>query len=259
MLAYELRRCDKMIYNFDELTFQVLSIARFKHKNGFVSVNSRPYAALSFRESGVGRFEIDGERIVTEPGDVLFIPADTEYKVEYSSSESIVVHMRDCNYHEAENICMQGQTVLGALFQGLLAEWDEGHSVNKAKSVIYEIFENMVHFKKMDIPNPSALRCMQYIESHFSDPALDIAAVCQANFISQSSLQRAFKEYLGVSPKQYLIKLRMNKALELLMQNELLVKEVAEACGFSDEKFFSRSFKQKYGYPPSRIYKHITV
>ena len=76
-----------MIYNFDELTFQVLSIARFKHKNGFASVNSRPYAALSFRESGVGRFEINGERIVTEPGDVLFIPADTEYKVEYSSSE----------------------------------------------------------------------------------------------------------------------------------------------------------------------------
>ena len=248
-----------MIYNYDELTFGVLSIARFDHKNGFFSVKARPYAALSFRESGRGCFEIDGKQIVSAPGDVLFIPADTEYEVEYSSSKSIVVHMKDCNYHEAENISMHGQNILCALFQSLLAEWDEGHSVNKAKSVIYEIFENMVHCKKMNIPNRSVFRCMQYIENNFSDPALDIALVCRANFISQSSLQRAFKECLGMTPKQYLIKLRMNKALELLIKNELLIKEVAEACGFSDEKFFSRSFKQKYGYPPSQIYKHIPV
>lgn len=71
--------------------------------------------------------------------------------------------------------------------------------------------------------------------------------------MSVSSLQRAFNKYLRVSPEQYLIRLRMNHALNLLTMNELSVKEIAFACGFTDEKYFSRAFKKKYGYSPSQI------
>ena len=41
-----------MIYNFDELAFQVLTVDRFYHHKGTYSVKARPYAALSFRVSG---------------------------------------------------------------------------------------------------------------------------------------------------------------------------------------------------------------
>ena len=71
------------------------------HKEGVFNVNARPYAALSYRESGTGTFKIGNKIFHTKPGDVLFIPADVAYEVEYSSSKSIVVNMDFCNYFEA--------------------------------------------------------------------------------------------------------------------------------------------------------------
>ena len=52
---------------------------------------------------------------------------------------------------------------------------------------------------------------------------------------------------------QHIIRLRMNKALRLLTEDCLPVKEIAFLCGFSDEKYFSRAFRKYYGYPPSHL------
>ena len=92
----------KMIYNFDNLTFQILTIDRFNHHEGLFNVKARPYSALSLRLAGTGDFKIGGKSYNTKPGDILFLPADTPYEVEYSVSESIVANLENCNYSEAE-------------------------------------------------------------------------------------------------------------------------------------------------------------
>ena len=135
-----------MIYNFDELTFQILRIDLFKHKAGVFEVKPRPYAALSYRVSGSGCFEILGQSFVSRPGDVCFIPAHTPYKVEYSISESIVVEMPECNYTAAENHTASPE--ISALFKALLEIWNEEHSVNRAKSAIYGILDRMSSDKR---------------------------------------------------------------------------------------------------------------
>lgn len=250
---------DGMIYNFDELTFQILTIDPYTHEKGVFNVKARPYAAFSLRLSGTGSFEVAGKRFVTSPGDVLFIPADTPYKVEYSVSESIVVHFRSCNYYEAENIDTENSAAIALLFRQLLQGWSEEHSVNQAKATIYEILEKIEKDKKRSAEDTAFTRCVEYIDEHFCEPELDIGTVCHIGFISASSLQRAFQTHFGLSPKQYLLKLRMNRAIELLTENALTVKEVSFSCGFSDEKYFSRVFKKRYGYPPSEMRDHIFI
>ena len=117
----------------------------------------------------------------------------------------------------------------------------------------------MVDKQKIAAEDTAFATCLQYIEEHFCEPSLDITAVCEKGFISPSSLQRAFLQRFGISPKQYIIKLRMNKALQLLIENRLCVKEISFACGFSDEKYFSRAFRERYGYPPSQLRNHIAI
>ena len=248
-----------MIYNYDDLSFQVLTIAPFFHKQGSFDVHARPYAALSFRVSGSGDFEIGAKRLLTSPGDVLFLPANTPYKVNYSVSESIVVHFGYCNYFEVENICLNHPSRIESRFQHLLEAWDDRHSINHAKSIIYDILDKMASDQKWSIDDTAIANCVRYIDANFCDPNINIDAVCATAFISVSSLQRAFAKYFGMSPKQYLIQLRMNRALELLTESELSVKEISSACGFTDEKYFSRAFKKKYGYPPSQLGKYMIV
>ena len=245
-----------MLYNFDDLMFQILTIDRFIHKDGTFHVDARPYAALSFRDKGTGTFQIGNKTLHTKPGDVLFIPCDTPYEVDYSTSESIVVNMSFCNYPEAEVFELHARSGVAALFSRLLTEWQGQHSVNRAKATIYNILERMGDYNKAKIENSALAECIQYIELHFCDPELDIKSICDVGFLSKSNLYRLFINHFGISPKQYIIKLRMNKALSLLFEGDIPVKEISLLCGFPDDKYFSRVFKNTYGYPPSKLRKH---
>ena len=246
-----------MIYNFEQLSFQILTIDRFFHQKGFFNVKARPYAALSFRVNGTGNFKIKNKNFVVTPGDILFIPANTPYEVEYSISESIVANLNECNYSEAEIIRLKNPSEAELLFLQLLKEWNVRYSFNQAKSAIYDILEKINNDKRTSSVKTLFTTAVQYIETHYCETTLDIGTVCEECFISTSSLHRAFLHNLGISPKQYIIKLRMNKAVQLLSEKNYSVKEISYLCGFSDEKYFSRAFKNKYGYPPSQLRNFI--
>ena len=242
-----------MIYDFDGLTFQILTIDRFYYKEGFFDVKPRPYASISFRLKGKGVFDFGDKGLTIEQGDILFLPADTPYKVEYSVGECIVAHLRDCNYFEPEKLSFEGQTATELLFCELLEHWQANHSVNGAKSEIYNIFKTMEVAQGQLSGNAILRLCTDLMEEKYLDSQLTIDKICKTVSVSRSGLQRLFNEYFKLSPKQYLLNLRMNKAVGLLMENGLSVKEIAFACGFSDEKYFSRAFKKRYGYPPSQL------
>ena len=117
----------------------------------------------------------------------------------------------------------------------------------------------MANDKKLSVSNGAFYKCLRYVDENFCDPELDVEKMRAVSFMSPSSLQRSFVQQFGLSPNKYLVKLRMNKALELLTEDKLTVREIALACGFADEKYFSRVFKKKYGCPPSRLKTHIIV
>ena len=248
-----------MIYNSDDLLFQILTVGLFHHDSGTYIVEPRPYSAIAFRLSGSGRFEAQGKQLESNAGDVLFLPANMGYKVEYSVSESIVVHFTDCNYGVVENFTPDNPRLIEGMFREMLSDWLEKHSVNGAKASVYRMLDSISNDKRMLKSDPAFVGCLEYLESHAFDCELNIEAVSREGFMSASGMQRAFRQHYGVSPKAYLTRLRMSRALSLLAQNRLSVKEVAEACGFSDEKYFSRAFKKAYGYPPSQIKRNTIV
>lgn len=71
----------------------------------------------------------------------------------------------------------------------------------------------------------------------------------------RAHLSKAFKQRTGMSPKQYLLKVRMEKAEELL-KGSLPIEQVASAVGFADALYFSKQFRKWSGMPPSE-YRHV--
>lgn len=249
-----------MIYNFDDLTFQVLTIDKYYHREGKFDIASRPFAALSFKLSGHCKFDVKGKKMSLRAGDVLFIPANTPYTAEYSvGCESIVIHLTKCNYDDAEYFRGDIVDVIRRCFETMLADWSKVRSVSRLKSGIYDVLDRLQNSSDGDMVDNSFESCVRYIERNMADPELCLDKVCTHGYISPSGLYRCFKRRYGVSPGQYLLRLRLANALDLLIAGELSVKETANACGFSDEKYFSRVFKSKYGYPPSDIHKKMRV
>jgi AraC-like DNA-binding protein len=62
---------------------------------------------------------------------------------------------------------------------------------------------------------------------------------------------RLFRQAIGQSPRDFVVRARLEKAVMLLRESELTVTEVADALGYQNVYFFSRQFKEKLGQPPS--------
>jgi AraC family transcriptional regulator len=80
----------------------------------------------------------------------------------------------------------------------------------------------------------------------------DFAALAAYVNLSPSRLRHLFKEETGLTPAQYLKRLRLERAKELLEGSFLRLKEVMPLVGIKDESHFVRDFKKAHGLPPRR-------
>lgn len=78
----------------------------------------------------------------------------------------------------------------------------------------------------------------------------DLNAISSASCLSVSQLVRQFKAAFQVTPHQYLIQVKLEKALELLQRTSLSVNEITWSCGFENTSAFCRAFKNRYGRSP---------
>jgi transcriptional regulator GlxA family with amidase domain len=84
---------------------------------------------------------------------------------------------------------------------------------------------------------------------------LDIEALANSVHLSPSRLRHLFKDETGLTPAQYLKRLRLERAKELMDGSFLRLKEVMPRVGISDESHFVKDFKKTHGLPPVR-YRH---
>ena len=103
-----------------------------------------------------------------------------------------------------------------------------------------------------------SLSIAQYIETHYTDPDFSLKEVGKNFYFSLPYLSRIFKKEIGVSPSQYVIQLRINKAKKMLQSKQFKIANVAFACGYSSPYYFSLDFKRIVGMSPSK-YKQMEV
>ena len=80
---------------------------------------------------------------------------------------------------------------------------------------------------------------------------LDVERLAKTANMSLSTFHRAFKEVTADSPLQYLKKVRLNKARDLLLQEQTKAYIVAERVGYESQSQFSREFKRYFNVAPS--------
>lgn len=84
-----------------------------------------------------------------------------------------------------------------------------------------------------------------------SDLSYNIAEICDLLHITKSYLHKLFIKHLGVTPKEYIISKRLEKA-RLEIQEGMAPTDVYINCGFTDYCTFYRNYKKYFGYIPSR-------
>ena len=95
------------------------------------------------------------------------------------------------------------------------------------------------------------------IGQHIDDPALDQQMLCRELGISRALLYNKMKAIVGTGTKEYVTKIRLEKAKHLIETTKLPVAEIAEKTGFTSQGYFSTAFKSYTGMTPSQYRQNI--
>lgn len=112
----------------------------------------------------------------------------------------------------------------------------------------YESFEESTGLVKL-------APAIAYIEQHYQEK-LSVAELAEMSYYSERQFIRLFKAAFGCLPVQYITRLRINNARELLINTQLPVTEIAQRCGYSDSSYFSKLFQKECGASPRDFRKY---
>jgi AraC-like DNA-binding protein len=90
---------------------------------------------------------------------------------------------------------------------------------------------------------------IRYMELHYREP-ISLEELAGKAHLSANQFLRLFREAVGTSPIDHLIRLRIGCAAEMLRHPELRITEIAHRAGFSDSNYFSRQFRRIMGKTP---------
>ena len=111
------------------------------------------------------------------------------------------------------------------------------------------IYNHRIHTSQTSA-NQVLEEAVLFLQNNYVDPLMSMDTVCDELGISISYLSTLFKKMLDTSFNKYLVKLRMEKAKELLKFSHSKIYEIATKVGYNDVYYFSYSFKKYTGISP---------
>jgi AraC-like DNA-binding protein len=236
-----------------------------------LNLHSHPHYEIYFLQKGTRTFFLSNALYKLEAPVLIIIPPHALHKTEgmaftrcnvnvaESYLDEFQKHVLDSNTLNVINLSREQATT----FSNVLDNMIEVDKKNKYSDyVIKSLFSYLIYsISKLEhnnnAPNtsnsqavsPLILKIIDYLNYNYMEKTtlLDLS---KKFFISKGTLIYNFNKYLGCSPIDYLLNIRLTKAKELLLKNKKSVNEISELCGFSSANYFGLIFKQKEGLSP---------
>lgn len=123
----------------------------------------------------------------------------------------------------------------------------------KTKFLFYNFLERLMQNsqqKNFESEENLIEAILNYIDNNF-DKNLTISELAQKHDMDSKHFSYIFQKYVGISPKQFIVNYRINKAKKLLINSEYSINETALMVGYEDAFYFSRIFKKITGVSPT--------
>jgi AraC family transcriptional regulator len=273
--------------------FPVPSIPQRNYQDLFLQHNY--YACLEHPEYSVpyhqipinigppieGHLKIEGRwhTVPSWTGSVSLFPANLPYElhchgeinfIKINLHPDLIIH-NSIGIFNTDQVELIGQMVFqDPLIQqiglALKTEWDNDYpgsqlyieSMANALAVhLLRNYSNQGHRNPMVINSLSASqlqRVIDYIDTYL-DQSLTLEKLAAIAHLNPCYFSRAFKKLKGITPHQYVIYCRVERAKKLLLQGTMNLADIAIACGFSHQSHLNRHFKRLTGVTPKIFLK----
>ena len=225
---------------------------------------------LLFIDEGELEVTFKDEVLVAKKNDVVLIDCRKEHS--YKALSKLKFHYfhftgpssvsyTDLIYQLNQSACIReaGSTILNNIFSNLFhMAKTQANMQNEHRMSVYihmilcELVEDCSDSQYTS--NESIDKAIHYMEEHVTE---NISMDELANYVNLSKFyfNRYFKKYIGMTPHQYFLNMRIQHAKGLLVTTHDSIELIAEKCGFDNASNFIRTFKKRAGMTPTAFRK----
>ncbi|MBR5295384.1 MAG: helix-turn-helix transcriptional regulator [Clostridia bacterium] len=220
-----------------------------RRKNGLMLITDYPV-----------EFQLpNGSLLQKNPGDIILLPKKARYTIRFLVPEGKTTHPAVINFRLTDlrgkeieiepcvlSLCKDDGRLL-QMFQSAIHRFGSA-TPSKLKAKVYEILDEIFPITDEDDC------CIGYINRHyterFSIPELaDKCAMCETAY------RKRFKKLTGYSPVRYINALKIEKACQMLIGDDMRMQDISDFLGFYSLPYFYKVFKEEKGMTPNEYYQ----
>ena len=257
-----------MFFAENDVTVELLGVFKLTRKEfSLKKAAERNYDSLSIRTEGKGHFKTETERLTVRKGDLLYIPKTASYSQQTSGETLIAIHFINYSFNKEngiEKLTLDDGAYVEQYIRKMYDVWKEKKTGYRYEccAMLYELLgicnrQENERKRPNYSPDSGIKKAADYIHCHFRSEQIEISHLAEMCSVSETYFRKLFKLHYEMSPKRYIIGLRLETAAQLLQSQLYSVAEVCERSGFVDAKYFAKLFKSRYGCSPKQYQKRL--
>ena len=242
-----------------------------------------PELEIGFIAEGNGIYTVDNKSFDFKPGDVFFIRPNESHCIPSIESDEVIAFVIRINWYYMWNICadyIDASKIHTMITSGIPINsyFPKESGLGKKVEEIRELFRDENESTRFEIKRrilnlliviadsvanmpieensqkaPAHITEIQNAVNYINDnlaKQITLDDIAHAASMSRSYVSSYFKLVTGVSPYEYLLTARVEKAIRLLKKTDLPVTEIAQKCGFGSLSSFNKTFRKSNGVTP---------
>ena len=218
-------------------------------------MTDRTSYGISLCEGGEIIYTQDGKGYIENKNNAVILPQDANYKLYTRKSGLFYVVNFKCEQKITDEIISLPLTNMNECNEAF-HKLKNDSLYEKSKTILlhdlYSLLRKMIDGSSVESSLSPAL---DYICKNFHSPTISNKLIAEKCNISEVYMRKLFSKRYHISPKQFIINLRISHAQQLLSEGRYNIMTVSEMCGFTNQYHFCRLFKEKTGYTPSAYMK----
>lgn len=272
----------------DNLTMDILWFRVMPMEKGAV-INRHTHSTFEFHFITFGSFEIslDSDNFKTHAGE-FYLTAPGVYHVQKAlGAGKNVEYCINCDLSLIDDRPSEAREILKVLKEAPCRQFKDTNGIIKffERALEEAYYQNMGFYSNIkslasmivytaartmgqnspvryDVPlksrkdNYRLLQVQSFIEDNIANP-VTTRDIARYMYLSDKQVCRIVEKLTGMSTKDFIMQIKLQKAKQLLKETNLSIKQVSDSLGFSSEYYFNQFFKREEGYPPGQFRNNI--
>lgn len=216
------------------------------------------YYDLTFVLKGHMVYRSNGKEYMVRKNDAIFLRPGTLRERDY---EEIDVKYVSYNFYLAEGVNIDlpeyMQSIVTEEIRQLLASFPfpqilgSHYDQEKCSCVLNAVLYELINLYESPSSNKYVQIMLQYINTHITE-SISLDSISLVTYLSKEYCAYLFKANVGKTIISYVNDKKMQYAKELIIRNEMSLKDIAAYLGFDDYNYFSRLYKKRFGSSPRK-------